>query len=440
MTTLTGSARVATLLLAAALASCGGGGGESGADPEIRLLNLSSGYSRLDLMTNLESDNEDEDDEDDVDQLENIALDTVSEYVTLNPDNYTIKLRRSGSGAVLRSFTGEELVEDTVNMYVAYGEVGQFGALRVDESLDDADPGEHKLHVANVSSAGALDVYLTDQDTDLDDTTPVLSGVSASLQQLTADSGTYRLRATAANDTDDVRLDIPGFTLSDEGVSTLIFTATQGGMLANAVYIPQKGQPTRHVNSKARVRAAVALANGAAATINVGATRIITSSTAGVIGSRYTLFESGPQPVTMTVNGNAVTVPDVTLTAGADYTLLAWTSTDGPQLTLVVDDNRLPAGGSGMTKVRLLNGMSTLASPITLTVDNSPLIEGVLLGEVSDEEEVTAGTDRQFDISNTLTAAPILTRSSITLQGNSVYTFFVTDNGGTAIGVLRKDR
>jgi hypothetical protein len=68
------------------------------------------------------------------------------------------------------------------------------------------------------------------------------------------------------------------------------------------------------------------------------------------------------------------------------------------------------------------------------------LIEGVLLGEVSDEEEVTAGTDRQFDISNTLTAAPILTRSSITLQGNSVYTFFVTDNGGTAIGVLRKDR
>jgi hypothetical protein len=184
----------------------------------------------------------------------------------------------------------------------------------------------------------------------------------------------------------------------------------------------------------------VALANGAAATINVGSTRIITSSTAGVIGSRYTLFDAGTMPVTLTVNGAAVTVPDVALTAGADYTLMAWSSQDGPQVSLVVDDNRLPAGGSGMTKVRLLNGMSTLASPITLTVDNSPLIEGVLLGEVSDEEEVTAGTDRQFDISNTLTAAPVLTRSSITLQGNSVYTFFVTDNGATPIGVLRKDR
>ena len=440
MKIVTSSVRVGLVMLAAALAACGGGGDEGGEDPKIRLLNLSSGYSSLDLMTNIESDDEDEDDEDDVDQLENVALDTVSEFVTLDPDTYTIKLRRSGSGAVLRSFTGEELVEDTVNLYVAFGDVGQFGALKVDESLDDADPGEHSLHVANVSSAGNLDIYLTDEDTDLDDTTPVLSGVGSAVTTLTADSGTYRLRATAASDTDDVRLDIANFSLDDEGVSTLIFTATQGGMLANAVHIPQQGQPTRHVNNKARVRAAVALANGAAATINISNTRIITSSTAGVIGSRYTLFDAGTLPVSMTVNGAAVAVPDVTLTAGADYTLMAWSNADGPQVSLIVDDNRLPAGGSSMTKIRLLNGMSTLAAPITLTVDNSPLIEGVLLGEVSDEEEVTAGSDRQFDISNTSTAAPVLTRSSITLQGNSVYTFFMTDSGATPIGVLRKDR
>ncbi len=93
-----------------------------------------------------------------------------------------------------------------------------------------------------------------------------------------------------------------------------------------------------------------------------------------------------------------------------------------------------------MTKLRLLNGMSTLAAPITLSVDFSPVIEGTLPGQVSDEVEVTAGTDRQFDITNTSTAAAVLTRSAITLQGNSVYTFFMTDNGGTPIGVLRRDR
>ena len=93
-----------------------------------------------------------------------------------------------------------------------------------------------------------------------------------------------------------------------------------------------------------------------------------------------------------------------------------------------------------MTKLRLLNGMSTLASPITLSVDFSPVIEGVLVGQVSDEEEITAGTDRQFDVSNTSTAALVLNRSAITLQGNAVYTYFMTDNGPTPIGVLRKDR
>jgi hypothetical protein len=436
MKILTVTIRVGLLALAASLAACGGGDDESGEDPKIRLLNLSTGYSSLDLMTNVDSD----DDDDDETQSENVALESVSEYVTLEADDYTIKLRRSGSGSVLRSFAAEELVEDTVNTYVAYGEVGQFGALRIDESLDEADAGENTLLVANVSSAGTLDVYLTDANTDLDDTTPVLSGVGAALAQLTSDSGTFRLRVTASGDTSDVRLDIPGFQLADRGVGSLILTSTQGGMLANAIFLPQQGQPTKFTNTKARVRGAVALANGAAATIQVNGQTILTSATAGVIASRYTLFDAGALPVSLTVNGTAVSVPAVTLAAGADYTLMVWSNAAGPQTSLILDDNRLPAGGSSMTKLRLLNGMSTLAAPVTLSVDFSPVIEGTLTGQVSDEVEINAGTDRQFDVSNTSTAALVLTRSAITLQGNSVYTFFMTDNGITPIGVLRRDR
>jgi len=95
---------------------------------------------------------------------------------------------------------------------------------------------------------------------------------------------------------------------------------------------------------------------------------------------------------------------------------------------------------AGNTKLRLLNGMSTLGAPLTLSMDFSPLIEGALVGDVSDEVEVQSGTDRQIDISNTSTAAQVLTRSSLTLQSNSVYTFFMSDNGPTPIGVLRRDR
>ena len=84
--------------------------------------------------------------------------------------------------------------------------------------------------------------------------------------------------------------------------------------------------------------------------------------------------------------------------------------------------------------------MSTLAAPLTLSVDFSPVIEGTPLGQVSDEIEISSGTDRLFDVINTSTAQSVLVRESITLQGNSVYTFFMTDNGATPIGVLRRDR
>jgi hypothetical protein len=397
---------------------------------------LSAGYTSLDMMTNLDED----DDDDDETQATGVALESVSEYATLDPDTYTVKVRRSGSGSVLRSFAGEELVEDTINTYVAYGEVGNFGALRLDDTLEEADAGESKLGVANVSSAGALDVYLTDASTDLDDTTPVLSSVGSGLSTLTTDSGSYRLRVTAAGDPADVRLDVSTFTLTDGGVASLILTSTQGGMLANAVLLPQGGQPSKITNTKSRLRGAVALANGANASIQVGGKSVLTAATAGVIGSRYTLLDAGSVPVTLAVNGTAVPVSNLDLTAGADYTLLVWSNADGAQTSLIVDDNRLPSGGSSLTKLRLLNGMSTLAAPLTLSVDFSPVIEGTLLGQVSDEIEISSGTDRLFDVSNASTAQNVLTRDSITLQGNSVYTFFMTDNGATPIAVLRRDR
>jgi uncharacterized protein DUF4397 len=417
------------------LASCGGGGGGGGGDAKIRLLNLSAGYTSLDLITNVEED----DDDDDETRSGNVALDTVSDYTELDPDTYTIKLKRTGSGSVLRSFNGEQLVDDTVNTYVAFGEVGAFGALKLDDTQDDADAGETKLSVANLSSAGALDVYITAADVDLDDTTPVVSSVGAGFASIAVDSGTFRLRVTAAGDTADVRLDIPGFVLADKGVAALIFTSTQGGTLANAVYMPQGGTPTKLVNTKSRLRAAVGVANGASASVQVSGISVLSAATAGVIGSRYTLLNSGSQPVTLQVNGTAIAVPNVQLTAGADYTLLVYSNTEGPTTALVVDDNRLPATAS-QVKLRLLNGMSTLGAPITLSLDFSPVIEGTLIGQVSDEVEVSSGSDRQLDVTNTSTAAPILTRTGLTLQANSVYTFFMTDNGPTAIGVLRRDR
>ena len=426
--------RILAVAALAILGACKTGDDDDQGDAKIRLLNLSTGYSSLDLITNLDA----EDDDEDETRSEAVALNTVSGYVTLDPDDYTIKLKRTGSGSILRSFSGEELVEGTINTYVAFGEVGAFGALRLDDTQDEADAGETKLSVANVSSAGALDVYITDTDTELDDTTPVLSGVGAALNSFSTDSGTFRLRVTANGDNADVRLDIPDFSLPDRGVVTLFLTATQGGTLVNAVYLPQEGEPSQLLNTRARLRGAIGVANGGSASIQAGGKPVLAAATAGVIGSRYTLLDAGDVPLTIVVNGVAAQVPDVSLQAGADYTLLVWGSAGAVQASLIVDDNRLPSGGNA--RLRLLNGMSTLGAPLTLSMDFSPLIEGTPTGEVSDIIEVTSGSDRQFDISNTSTATLVLTRGSLTLQANSVYTFFMTDNGNTPIGVLRRDR
>ena len=80
---LTVSIRAGLLALAVTLAACGGSDEDSGADPKIRLLNLSTGYSSLDLMTNVDSD----DDDDDETQSENVAIESVSDFVTLEADD-----------------------------------------------------------------------------------------------------------------------------------------------------------------------------------------------------------------------------------------------------------------------------------------------------------------------------------------------------------------
>jgi len=208
--------------------------------------------------------------------------------------------------------------------------------------------------------------------------------------------------------------------------------------LVNAMMIPQQGSVTSYSNTKARVRAAVGISNGTKATVGVGSTTLLSNATVGIIGSTYATVNAGSLAVSVIVDGTAVSIPNKTLTAGADYTLLVWSNADGTQATLISDDNRAPEV-SGSTKIRLMNGMSALGGPISFTVNFSPTADDVAVGETSDYTEITAGSDFEIDVKDALTSSPLFSKTGVSLTGGAVYTMFMY-NGATPSATLRRDR
>jgi hypothetical protein len=252
----------------------------------------------------------------------------------------------------------------------------------------------------------------------------------------TIDSGAYRLRVTGAGAADDLRLDVPTITFDSKQVLALVLTATQGGVLVEAQTLPQQGSLTKFANTKARIRGAVGTTSGPVV-MRVGGVGVLNGAV-GVVGN-YTQVEAGTVPITLTVNAAPVAVPNQTLVAGGEYTLLAWTDGAGTQTTLIGDDNRLPTG-RGKAKIRVINGLSALGVPVTMAVNFSPLAEGIALGQASSFTEVDGGTDYQLDVTNTDTAESLVSKTAVTLQSSGVYTLFMSANGATVSGTLRKDR
>jgi hypothetical protein len=421
-------------ILAALLAVCcsgcdsGGGGGRA----QVRLMNVSPGYTSLDLYANTE------DDDTDQQRVAGVAYDTVSSYAELESGTYSIKFKRSGVTSTLQTASGKQLADDTHHTFVAFGSTGHFSSLQLSDDVAAPDSGRTAVQVMNVAEAGSLDVYLTESSVSLDDATPVVAAVGPGTGSsvATIDSGDYRLRVTGAGDSDDLRLDVPNITLDSRQVASLILTATQGGVLVDAVALPQQGNPTKFANTRARIRGAVGTTSGPVV-MRVGSVGVLNGAV-GVVGN-YAQVEAGTAAVTLTVNGVAVAVPNQTLAAGGEYTMLAWSNADGTQTTLIGDDNRLPTA-SGKAKIRLLNGLSALNVPVTLAVNFAPIAEGIALGRASAFTEIDDGSDYQLDVTNTDTAANLLTKTSVTLDAGSVYTLFMSANGANVSGTLRKDR
>jgi hypothetical protein len=425
---------VAALLLAGIfLDGCGSSGGSA----QIRVLNASIDYSSLDLYLDNGTTNTRE--------IAAAAYGTLGSYIGVSAASYTVEFTRDGVSSSLKS-VNENLAKNTHRTYVAYGNSGKFGTLEILEDQDQPSSSYTKVELLDAApDAGSVDVYLTDPSVAITNSSPTFSAVAggtiASSGFVTVNSGTYRLRVTAAGSQTDIRLDsVTGITFSSQEILSIVVTGTGGGVLVNATVIPQQGTESAVNTTYARVRAAAGIPPGSNLTATLGGTNLLGAAAANTV-SQYALVTAGTQTLNLTLNGAALPASSQALTAGEDYTVLVLNGAgvSGTTTTLVTDDDRLPST-SAYAKIKLVNAMSALGDPLTLNVNYTPVASAITLGNASSSTEVTAGTNTEIDTVDANTSTTLFTNTTATLTGSGVYDLFMFGTAASTVGALRTNR
>ena len=316
---------------------------------------------------------------------------------------------------------------------VAYESGGSVRTTLIQENTAAPVSGTANLRIFNTATdAGAIDVYVTDPSTDLSTlSSPTFSFSSSSSTQATSflslTPGPYRVRVTGAGNTADLRLDMPLITIAAGQNATVILTPTTGGTLANGSVLVEQGAYAATPNTNLRIRLFAAVTDGSTVSASAGTTPIGPSVTSPSVGT-YTLVP-GSSTVTVTVNGAAVTPPAAALTAGSDTTLMVYGSAAAPPVSsLVLDDNHLPTVVTNF-KLRLVNGLTGVVTPLTLLANFGVVASNVAPGTASAYSVVGASQGAsqgtRLDVLSPFSPVPLVSQSNLNIPGNAVYSLFM---------------
>lgn len=410
------------------LQACGGGSSDGDGNGAVRLVNAADEPASLDLYagdTLLES---------------AVATGAAGPYVALATATYTMRLKAAGSSTTSSS-ASRTVASDTSYTVVAYTTGEALKSVFLTDDEDAPTSGSAKLRVFNASTeAGALDVYVTATDASLASSTPYVQGLGGERigSYVEYGAGTWRIRVTGNGDKSDLRLDIPSIVLGDQRIATLVLTSTPGGVLVHGLVIDQKDAVTAHRNGSARVRLVASATSGATVAASANGTTLSAGLKSPAIGN-YTLVDAGTLALDVTIGGTSVAVPSSTLVAGSDTTLLVTGTAAAPAVGTIADDNR-PALLSASTKLRLVHGVSGLASPITLTADYSAVATDVAPNGASTPVSTAAGTTFRLEATSPAVTGAMYLAEDVTLQAGRVYTVFMLGDTNAPTGVLRRDR
>jgi hypothetical protein len=194
------------------------------------------------------------------------------------------------------------------------------------------------------------------------------------------------------------------------------------------------------------VRLVAAVTNGA----SVSATAVSAAASApigigtNVIAPAVGTYISVPDgsAINVTVNGASVGAPAGTLAAGSDSTLMVYGNAASATATLIADDNHLPTAASSY-KLRLVNGLTGAAVPLTMDVNFGNVASNIQPGRASTYSVLGQSAVTQISVTSPNSPIPIYPvppNTTIPIPGGAVFSLFMLGDAGTPVGVLRKDR
>ena len=388
-------------------------------------------------------------------------------YGGVDAGTQTLTLKDTNTGSTVTPPVAYPIGKDTTYSIVAYlsPEGALTGAL-LSESEAAPTSGTAKLRIYNTiynrsvpNDTDKLDAYVATTDCADPAAIKVAGGTppqSGFVEIRAAAAGTpYHVCITGANDSSDLRLDLPAVTLKDQQVTTLVLTPSSGGVLVNGVQIDQQGLVAARQNTSARVRLVADAANGGTVSATIGGQPAALLPSPKVGG--YALVPVGTArtiATSVSINGGTAVAGSVTAAPGADLTLLVTGTADAPLVTPIPDNNRPSTVAASPVKVRVVNGINGLpvGSGVDLTVNNllKPEASNVLFRTASTPIAATATTAAAPSSLEVTLVVPNGTSVSTTsvykasgtnavvLVAGKVYTVFVLgDVGNVTSGVFR---
>lgn len=427
-------------LLAVGLQACGDAGTTDRNKAQIRLVNAAGtagGYPQLALRLN--------------DELRQgqVGYGDNALYAEVDDGSPTLTIHSQGSATALLT-AATSLSKGRYYTALAYGGAGALRQLLLDDNQAEPDANKALLRVINAApDSGALDVYLTGTDEALATAVPVQTGAAYGTlgSWITVASTGWRLRVTAANNRNDLRLDVSGLNLASRQMATLVLTPGSGGVLASALLLTQRGGIDRLDNTQARVRVVAGVDGGGAVSASVGGTVLANGVASPSVGN-YILVPAVNPAVVLTVGASPAAVSGTGPRAGADLTLLVQGSSNAaaqqagawvPRGTWVEDDNRPPSDVT-QVRMRLVNGLSSPLDNLSMSIDFVPLGGRVVAAAASAYELTAPGTTLTLHVTRERDSKLLITLSGLTLVAGGTYSMFVVDSATGPLGIVRRDR